>query len=217
MFSIETFYQNYETESIEVVVNGKKFNILLPKYLYHFINPIDMLSDFPLWAKVWKASWVLAGYLAEMPVDTEKQFLEIGAGAGLVSIVAASFGHQITMTEYNPDALNFAHANAYINNCQALPVIKLDWHNPTLRGKFDYIVASEVVFKKEDFFPLRHLFNTYLQPQGEILLASEMRKASGDFYTYLASNFDIKIEKKILRSKDEKTHVLLFKISFPPH
>jgi hypothetical protein len=28
MFSIEAFYQEYETESNEVVVNGKKFNIL---------------------------------------------------------------------------------------------------------------------------------------------------------------------------------------------
>jgi hypothetical protein len=47
MFSIEAFYQEYETESNEVVVNGKKFNILLPRYLDGFINPMDVLDDFP--------------------------------------------------------------------------------------------------------------------------------------------------------------------------
>ena len=47
---------------------------------------------------------VLSGYLAGLPPDVNRRFLEIGAGVGLVSIVAATFGHQITMTEYNSDA-----------------------------------------------------------------------------------------------------------------
>jgi len=106
MFSIEQFYQAYETETAEVVINGKKFSILLPRYLDRFINPIDVLHDFPLWAKIWKASWVLSGYLADLPPDVNKRLLEIGAGVGLVSIVAATFGHQITMTEYNPATAN---------------------------------------------------------------------------------------------------------------
>jgi hypothetical protein len=71
MFSIETFYQEYETESTELVVNAKKFNILLPRYLDGFINPMDVIDDFPLWAKIWKASWVLSGYLADMPVEND--------------------------------------------------------------------------------------------------------------------------------------------------
>jgi hypothetical protein len=48
MFSIEQFYQAYETEATDVVINGKKFRILLPRYLNRFINPIDMFHDFPL-------------------------------------------------------------------------------------------------------------------------------------------------------------------------
>jgi hypothetical protein len=73
MFSIEAFYQEYETESNEVVVNGKKFNILLPRYLDGFINPMDVLDDFPLWTKIWKASWVLSAYLADTPVEPDKR------------------------------------------------------------------------------------------------------------------------------------------------
>jgi len=38
-----------------------------------------------------------------MPVASSKKFLEIGGGAGLVSIVAAAWGHDITLTESNPD------------------------------------------------------------------------------------------------------------------
>jgi len=214
MFSIESFYQEYETESTGVVVNGKKFNILLPKYLDPFINFVDAFHDFPLWAKIWKASWVLSGYLADMPVEPGKRLLEIGAGVGLVSIVAASFGHQITMTEYNPDALNFAHANAHLNNCPGLPIQKLDWHHPQLKGKFDTIVASEVVYKQDDFSALIHLFRAYLRPRGQIILASEMRKTGKDLFDLLKADFDIEVEKKSLRSETGATRIMLFKMRF---
>jgi 2-polyprenyl-3-methyl-5-hydroxy-6-metoxy-1,4-benzoquinol methylase len=214
MFSIEAFYQEYETESNEAVINGKKFNILLPKHLEGFINPIDVFHDFPLWAKIWKASWVLSGYLADMPVEPDKRFLEIGAGVGLVSIVAASFGHQITMTEYNPDALNFARANAHLNNRPDLAIRKLDWHHPQLSGKFDAIVASEITYKQADFSSLIQLFRSYLQPRGQIILASEMRKTGKDLFNFLKTDFDIKVEKKSLRSEAATTQIVLFKMRF---
>ena len=129
MFSLESFHKEYETESNDVIVNGRKFKILLPRYLSKFIKTDDVFRDFPLWAKIWQASWVLAGHLDTMPVDTGKNFLEIGAGVGLVSIVAASSGHRITMTEFSRDALQFARANAHINGCSHLPIRALDWRD----------------------------------------------------------------------------------------
>jgi len=212
MFSIEKFHQSHETETTEVVINGKKFSILLPKYLYRYINPIDMLHDFPLWAKIWKASWVLSGYLADLPPDANKRLLEIGAGIGLVSIVAATFGHRITMTEYNPDALNFARANACLNHCPDLPIKKLDWNRPRLKEPFDLIVASEVTYIEESFDPLIRLFKSKLRPGGEIILASEIRKAGKDLFGLFSSDFDITVIKKILRSETVAVPVVLLKM-----
>ena len=212
MFSLEQFYQAYETETAEFVIKAKKFNILLPKYLYRFINPADMLHDFPLWAKIWKASWVLSGYLADLQPDVNKRLLEIGGGVGLVSIVAATFGHKITMTEYNADALNFARANACLNQCPDLPIKKLDWNHPSLRGRFDLIVASEVIYREEDFSPLIRLFKSNVKPGGEIILASEIRKSGKDLFGRFQSNFDIFVVKKTLRSETDATTVVLLKM-----
>ncbi len=55
MFSLDSFYKEYQTEITEVVVNGRKFNILLPKFLAEFINSHDIFHEFPLWAKIWHA------------------------------------------------------------------------------------------------------------------------------------------------------------------
>ena len=212
-FSLQEFYKKYETDTNELVINGRKFKILLPRSLSLFINPADVMQDFPLWAKIWPASWVLAGYLAEKPVSENKNFLEIGGGVGLVSIVAASFGHRITMTEYNSDALRFARANALINQCPGLNIQRLDWNHPRLAGRYDYIVASEVSYKKEDIEPLVTLFKNSLATGGQVLLAGEMRRLSKDYYKALESEFNIRVLKKILRSDGEEIAIFILHLT----
>jgi predicted nicotinamide N-methyase len=213
MFSLESFYKEYETETTEVVVNGRKFQILQPKFLDGFINTHDVFQEFPLWAKIWQASWVLADYLAGMPVKAKKKFLELGAGIGLVSIAAAAFGHRITMSEHNHDALQFARANALINECPRLPIVDLDWNRPQSPGRFDYIVASEVTYNKEDCQLLVKLLKAFLKPDGEVILAGEMRKSSMDFYKELENWFNISVQKKILRSDTEEVNIYLFRMT----
>ena len=213
MFSLESFYKEYETETTEVVVNGRKFQILQPKFLDGFINTHDVFHEFPLWAKIWQASWVLADYLAGMPVKAKKEFLELGAGIGLVSIAAAAFGHRITMSEHNHDALQFARANALINECPRLPIVDLDWNRPQSPGRFDCIVASEVTYKKEDCQLLVKLLKAFLKPDGEVILAGEMRKSSMDFYKELENRFNISVQKKILRSDTEEVNIYLFRMT----
>jgi predicted nicotinamide N-methyase len=217
MFSLESFYNRYPAKTAEIVVAGRQFQMLVPRDLDMFINPQDMLDDFPLWAKLWKASWVLADFLGQMEVNPDEQLLEIGAGLGLVSIVGCACGHRMTMTEYNPHALQFARANAQLNHCSQLPVVRLDWNRPNLAGAFDTILASEVMYRSKDFAPLMKLFQTYLAAAGEIILASEMRKTSAAFYKYFQSSFDITAQKKVLRSENEKTMVTLFRLRPKPN
>jgi predicted nicotinamide N-methyase len=214
MFSIAEFYKTYETETADIVVKDTKFSLLLPKHLFRFINPHDLFHDFPLWAKIWRASWVLSTYLAEMPVDPNKQFLEIGGGVGLVSIVAATAGHRITLSEYNPDALNFARANAQRNNCKDLPIIPLDWMQPELKTRFDCIVGSEVAYKKVYLDALLQLFKSHLKPDGEILLAWEIRKSGQNLFDFFHADFDIVVSKKTLRSETATYRIMLMKMQF---
>ena len=213
MFSLESFHKEYDTTTSEMVVNGRKFQVLLPQDLTRFINAQNVLHKFPLWAKIWPASWVLAGYLAEMPVAPCKKIIEIGGGTGLVSIVGASFGHDITLTDSNPDALQFARANALVNGCPQLPIRELDWNRPQLKDTVDFIVGSEVTYKKEDLQPLLSLFERCLSPDGEVILAGEMRRVSKDIYQQLEAGFNIRVQKKILRSGGEEIAIFLIRMS----
>ena len=216
MVSLESFHKEYETDTADLVVKGRRFTFLVPKSIDRFVDPGDVFHDFPLWSKIWEASIVLSEYLAGISVEPEKRFLEIGCGMGLVGIIASAFGHRVTMTEYNPDALNYARANAVTNPLadSNLEIIELDWNRPRLEGLFDHIVGSEVIYNERDYEPILKLFRAYLKPGGEIILAEGLRKTSIEFFRQMGQFFDIKAQKKVLRSKKGETRVILCRMKF---
>ena len=217
MFSLESFHKDYKTDSKDMVIGGRNFKFFVPKTIDEFIDPQDVFHDFPLWSKIWEASIVLADYLAGITVDPERRFLEIGCGLGLVGIVAASFGHRVTMTEYNPHALDFSRANAEINPPAAdsnLEILKLDWNRPRLQGLFDPIVGSEIIYNERDYKPILALLKTFLKPGGEIILAEGVRKTSMEFFRQMGQFFNIKAHKKVLRSEEQEIRVILCRMRF---
>jgi predicted nicotinamide N-methyase len=214
MFSLTLFQKQYETDSTEVIVNEQRFRFLVPKSIDRFIDPVDPLLNFPLWSKIWPASIILSDYLVHLKVQPAKRFLEVGAGMGLVSIVATHWGHNFTLTEYDAHALNFARANALINKCPTLVIRKLDWYKPDLQDVFDYIVASEVLYKEESFQPLLKLFKKLLKPTGEVILVGEIRKHDRAFYKAMEPFFDLRIQRKVLRSANEETRIYLTNMRF---
>ncbi len=212
MFSLDAFHSEYDTDVREIVINGKRFRFLVPDSIERFIDFEDPLRAFPLWAKIWQAGVVLAGHLNSMPVEPGRKFLEIGSGIGVIGIVAAEAGHDVTLTDYNNDALNFARANAHINNCRNVSVRRLDWTKPDLKGRFDYIIGSEVIYRNEDIPLLRQLFEQYLPPGGRVLLVEEMRKTVTEFCRQMDRYYNIVVRKNRLRSDTEENLILLIEL-----
>lgn len=214
---MSAFHRKYETDISPLVVGDRRFEFFVPKSLDPFLDQEDVFTEFPLWSKIWEASIVLANHMAAMPVDPRKHLLEIGCGIGLVGTVAARCGHQITMTEYNRDSLNFARANARVNHTTESSepgIVELDWTKPVLEGSFDMILGSEVVYKDQYFEPLLGLFRRYLKPGGEIILAEGLRKTSMEFFKRMSDICDVKARKRILRSKGEEKRVILASMRF---
>jgi 2-polyprenyl-3-methyl-5-hydroxy-6-metoxy-1,4-benzoquinol methylase len=219
MFSLESFFGEYETETKEVVIRGRRFRFLVPKSIERFVDPGDVFHDFPLWSKIWEASVILADDLAGMVVDSGKRLLEIGCGVGVVGIVASSFGHRVTMTEYNAHALNFARANARMNRSATdsnPEIMELDWNRPQLNGAFDYVVGSEVVYKEKDFNAILNLFRSCLKPGGQVVLAEGVRKTSIEFFRQMQEFFLIKAQKKLVRHEGEEIRILLCRMRLKP-
>jgi len=212
MFSMETFHQQYQTEQRELVVGKRSFRFLVPVSLEPFVDPENVFNAFPLWAKIWEASLVLANRLSAMPPLRSQRWLELGAGLGVVGLVAAAFQHDITITEYDRHALDFIRANAHLNDCKPRGIRPLDWMKPDLDTRFDRIVGSELVYNEKDFPALQSLFLSLLKPDGEILLAGEARKTNAPFLDLMQSAFRIDMARTTLRSGTDSTTILLTRL-----
>lgn len=214
MFSLKQFQERYDdTETVTVRFNGKMLTLFKPVSIDPFIDPEDITRGFPLWAKIWEASGILAAHLSTIPPDPNKTMLEIGSGMGLVGIAAALSGHRVTLTEINPDALNFAKANAIINNCPDIPILRLDWNAPDIDTRFDYIVGSETIYRSSDIDGLEFLFNRYLNPGGTILLAESVRKTGVEFWERMRHRYHIQARRHTLRDDKTEIFVVLFQMT----
>jgi 16S rRNA G1207 methylase RsmC len=114
----------------------------------------------------------------------------------------------MTLTEINHDSLSFARANALLNKSPELDIVALDWNNPKLEGEFDYIVGSEIAYKKASFTALQNLFDSFLAPNGEIILTAGVRETSIEFFKQMEQKFHMRAQKKMLRSEDEQIPIL---------
>ena len=213
MNDLASFYRKYPTESRDLTIHGRKFSFVVPKRIDAFIDFDNIVNGFPLWAKIWEPSWILAGYVAKYPPSRFNKILEIGSGIGVVGIVAASFGHDVTLTEYDENALQFASANAELNNCPDVKICRLDWHRPEIKGRFDTIMGSEVMFHERDIDPLLNLFRTYLKPKGRILIAAGVRKSVLDSMHRLQRLFNVQISKYSIRGEGSSMPAVLCHLS----
>ena len=102
------------------------------------------------------------------------RILELGAGTGLLSIVASNFlpSTEIIATDYHPDVLTNLRSNVSTNisgqDRPSIPVHALDWSNPPTdgpfsEGSFDMILAADVVYHPDHAQWIKSCVQRYLR------------------------------------------------------
>ena len=212
MESLVKFKATYDTQTVDLAIGGRPFRFHVPRTIERFIDPDDPLRNFPLWSKIWEASLLLASKMATRKVCPGEHLIELGAGLGVAGLAAAAFGHNITITEYDPHALAFLEATRLENQCYTARIRRLDWHHQDLAERFDVILGSELIYKESDFMIMRTLFQSLLKPGGEVLLAGEMRQTNKAFLDCMQSAFHIQIAQQTLRSESQTIPLLLIRM-----
>ncbi|AEB08868.1 class I SAM-dependent methyltransferase [Desulfobacca acetoxidans] len=214
----EELSQRYQLEWADIQVGSVKLKILqlqnLEGYLVSNIeaNALSM-GNFPYWAMVWDAALVLADFLVRQEPQPAREILEIGAGLGFVGLCAGRRGHRITLTDNMPDALNFARLSVYHNNLTNVAVEFLDWTKPTLTGRYDWIVGSDILYEEKTFASLGNIFATYLKPQGKIYITQGIRGLGPKiFFEMMRSNYSVRYQEKKLGSKEGDKKILFFEM-----
>ena len=211
--------KKFVTHFTEMTINGRQMMFLeidnLENIIGEILNPTaDSGGQRPFWVKIWPSAILLGHYLSKIEVNTQKRMLEIGAGMGVAGITAASFGHHITITDNNEDALSFARVNAAANGLPDLSIRNLDWAAPNDHKKWDVIFGSDVIYLKEGINSLIDFLRSSLKPSGKIYFTLSPFIRGKDFFEKSADYFTIEKKGLVLKSEKEKIPLFLCTLSF---
>ncbi len=168
----------------------------------------DPLKDLPLWAKIWPGSFVLGRLLRKYEPEG-KSLLELGAGCGILSMVAARYGFaRIVLSDIVEDALRFARANVLRNRLQdRVEVRRVDvttpGRDPRFSEGFDLIAASEILYLDDLHRPLLKFVGRHLAPGGKALFCTDLARAKPHFAKLAARSFKITEGPIGVKSRDE--------------
>ena len=140
-------------------------------------------TPFPYWSQVWPAAVAMARFLARQPHYIQgKKVLELAAGLGLPSLVAAGAARQVYCTDYLPEAISTINQSILHNNIQNIECGLLDWNNPPNPfPHFDVVLMSDVNYDPSGFDTLFSLFKTFLNQESTIILSTPQRLLAKPF------------------------------------
>jgi predicted nicotinamide N-methyase len=136
----------------------------------------------PYWAELWASGVALAHDLSLRSLRGKKT-LELGCGLGLPSIAAARSGGRVLATDWSPDAVLAAGANAERNGVQ-LETLVCSWGEPQAiveRGPWDLVLASDVLYERRNASLLLRLLPQLVDGRGLVLIADPQRAAAARF------------------------------------
>lgn len=117
-----------------------------------------------------------------------KNVLELAAGIGLPSIVAASFATQVCCSDKDEEAVAVAEKNASLNHCSNMSFACYDWGQLPPGITADTLLLSDVNYEPETFPRLLQIITQFLENNTTIILSTPQRLMAKPFITSLMKN-----------------------------
>ena len=181
--AVDSLARQFQLVQTKVALAGVDFDILHPKSADDLISEEDFAVDerLPYWANLWPSARVLARRIA-IEQEGGRSFLELGAGLGLPSLVAAARGFDVLATDYYEAALEFVRVNAERNHIGGIRTQLVDYRRlPEELGRFDLVAASDVLYEKPYAALVAETFAQCLAEGGLGVLTDPNRQVAAPF------------------------------------
>ena len=180
-----------------VTIGGRDLRIVHPRDSEALLDEqaFEREEFLPYWAQLWPSAIALASATARLH-PAGRRVLELGCGLGLPSIVAALEGASVLATDWSPDAVAFAAANASRNGA-SLRTAVCSWTDQAGSGEprggpvgpgpvvaeapWDLVLAADVLYEARNVDQLLELLPRLVDGSGEVLIADPGRRPAERF------------------------------------
>lgn len=196
---------DFRVDSVVRIVCGLNLQIPDPQQVEQVYRNAGGRMPFPYWSRLWPSGIALAQWLRAEPERVQgKLVLELGAGLGLPSLVAASYAKHLIISDHVSEALTRMDLNVRSLGLQDVECRLINWHHHPI-PRADVILMSDVGYDPSDFDRLQDLISTQLKTGGSVLLAVPERAISGIFMEMLQ---EFNHTKKVVAV--EEVRIILF-------
>lgn len=159
--------------------------------------------------QVWTGALVLSCFLEQYLVCHGRRVLELGAGCGLVGILVAHLGGEVTLTDVD-EVLPITHHNVGLNarrqgEAGTLCVKALRWgmdiRDVFHRGQFDIILGSDLTYSDHLHGPLLVTLLQLVNEETTVILACTRREH--DAFNNWRRRFQRYLDVKLLVTEEE--------------
>jgi predicted nicotinamide N-methyase len=184
--------EEYDLTETSYTFGGHSFSFLsvLDSYaLLDRISPEEFIKDeqMPYWAEIWPSAITLSSFIAEELLLEGLSVVEIGAGVGMASVVAAWKGATVLATDYSLEALRFARYNS-LKNRVTIDCQRLDWRLVQCSEQFDLLFAADALYERVNLLPIVTAIDKLLKPGGVAYIADPRRRMAEQFLELAAEN-----------------------------
>ena len=174
-----------------MLLRDREVAVLRPRDAEALIDEEAFEHDerMPYWAELWPSGVALARAVSGASLGG-RTVVELGCGGlALPSIAAAMAGARVLATDWAPEALELAAANAERNGVR-IEVAEVAWEDADAlvdRGPFDLVLGADVLYESRNSGPLLSLLPRL---GDQVWIADPQRSAAEMFFELAAAQWE---------------------------
>ena len=143
-------------------------------------------APFPYWTQVWPAALAMAEFLTAEPKYIQgKKVVELAAGLGLPSLLAAQWACSVICSDYHPEAVAVMKQSVAKNALSNVSCRVLDWNDLPNDLTAEVLLLSDINYDPSQFDTLYAVLTDFMQKGTRIILSTPQRLMAKPFLEQL--------------------------------
>ncbi|HEY8897849.1 MAG TPA: methyltransferase domain-containing protein [Niastella sp.] len=150
--------------------------------LYFQQKQLQAQVPFPHWTKLWPAALAMSDFIYAHPeMVKDKKVLELAAGLGLPSFIAARYAKGVCCSDYLDEAVAAMRKTAQHLQLKNVTCELLDWNRLPNDLTTEVLLLSDINYDPEQFDQLYLVLQRFIQQGSLIILTTPQRLMAKPF------------------------------------